>query len=1400
MRNVMVALMLACVSLVALAVVAFAEEADPLEKDVTQGALRVKQQDGSFLECPLKHTDVKGEISGFIARVKVTQTFYNPLNEKIEAVYVFPLPHGSAVDDMTMVIGERRIVGIIKKRDEARAIYEQAIQRGQTAALLEQQRPNIFTQSVGNIAPNQEINIEISYLDVLDYDMGEYTFHFPMVVGPRYNPAGFTGGIGAVPAGEKGASGQKTEVPYLKPGERNGHDISLALTLDAGVPIRDLKVANHKAEALQVDKSRAKVTLSPADAIPNKDFVLKYKVAGEKPEIAALAHNLGGGFEGSGGYFMLMIQPKIDEQLKQAPPREVCFLIDVSGSMRGQPTEKVRETMREFFKLSKPDDTFQVITFASRAAQLFPQYVPATQENVDKALNFTNAIEGGGGTEMMKGINMVLDAPVSPNRVRIVMLLTDGFIGNEAQIIDAVGKKCGDQIRFWTIGIGQAPNRFLIDGVAKQGGGMGKVLGLNDSPAALVPEIVERIHRAQLAKISIDWGKLSVFDIYPATIPELWAGRPVILFGRYMEGGADTIMIRGTAEGEPLAYPVQVALPAAQPLHSSLGTVWARKKIADLSDQMYGGEVQELVDEITRLALSYRIMSQYTSFVAVDEKDKDSLIAPATPPRRVTVPVPMPEGVSWEGVFGGVPKLALGEAGVAGRFHGIYGYTGGSGGRAAAEQGAEARTRIAAAKPAPAAQPAGAEKKAELMLEAQSAARADRPSEIGARLPSGPQLRDMPARESLRRLREDYDYKQNGRELRRGLAKDSLDDASVVSAGEHLADFIQSKIDSGDWDDPGEKDLAGKLSGPQAQKVSFEFNQTPLKDALSFLGKAAGIEIIIDPEAIAEAERTRVTRTLKDQPLHIALEAILQPTRLRLSITEGAIHIVPSPEMKAQAFFDAAVDAQDKGKLDDALALYRLTYILASAIPDWQARQHVTSSLQRIEAVRQKLAEQRIEKLPALTKRLSLVIRRQALDKAIEQIATASGIKITVLPGSIDDAKELLQLETAAANAQPEVTWLDLRNATAAQALDWLLDEFHLEWQVSGEKAQVGSGRRLMQTAPTPWVYSIGDIAFPLESELAKDDNAGNDRKIVAALREIQQAMRAMLGIEKVKLLGDYHLLVYGTAKDHAAAASYLSMLQGAPADSVPMAIGKLTGKTIPRYQARAQRRADALAAATLVRVCQAIDEYSWKLAADAIAGRANAEAVSHLQFAVENPAYAADKVPSALAARSAWAITESARLLPKDAELQELAEKVAGVAPAAAESAFKKRQLAPVEALQYVLAGRNLETLGIKADGLGEGFAKSAADLLNRPFAPVQDFGVIHAVLSDSILGAADAARKLISIPADQIRGDDLAVLYSLACRRAGKDAWDHFRRVRADITGRQPLSGAAVLITNRL
>ena len=424
---------------------------------------------------PLKHTDVHASIAGYIATVEVTQQFHNPYVEKIEAKYVFPLPHNAAVNDFLMTVGRRTIRGIIRERQEAERIYAEARSQGYVASLLTQERPNIFTQSVANIEPGKEIDINIKYFSTLDYADGWYEFVFPMVVGPRYNPAGSTDGVGAVARGKAGISGQTTEIQYLRPNERSGHDISLAVDLEAGVPVEDLVSVNHVIATSRSQDGRASVKLSALDSIPNKDFVLRYKVAGGRIKSSLLAHR-----DKAGGYFTLMLFPADDLARVQRSPMEMVFVLDCSGSMNGAPIAKAKDAAKRALRKLGPDDTFQVIRFSNSASQLGAGPVPATPENVRRALDYIDSLKGEGGTEMIEGIKAALDFPHDPRRFRVVSFMTDGFIGNEADILAAVHEKVGES-RIFGFGVGTSVNRYMLDRMAWLGRGAVAYVSLDAS-------------------------------------------------------------------------------------------------------------------------------------------------------------------------------------------------------------------------------------------------------------------------------------------------------------------------------------------------------------------------------------------------------------------------------------------------------------------------------------------------------------------------------------------------------------------------------------------------------------------------------------------------------------------------------------------------------------------------------------------------------------------------------------------------------------------------------------------------------------------------------------------------------------------------------------------------------
>ncbi|MHC4744473.1 MAG: VIT and vWA domain-containing protein, partial [Planctomycetota bacterium] len=352
---------------------------------------------------PLKHTDVKGQISGYIATVEVTQQFHNPYDEKIEAVYIFPLPQNAAINEFIMVIGNRKIRGIIRERKEAERIYHEARRQGHTASLLTQERPNIFTQKVANIEPGKQIDVNIKYFNTLAYVDGWYEFVFPMVVGPRFNPPCTTDGIGAVARGKRGISGQKTEIQYLKPNERSGHDISLALDIDAGVPIEEIKPSNHAITKQSGPRNTLTVKLHDRDTIPNKDFVLRYRVAGKRIKSALAVHR-----DKRGGYFTLMLYPPENLSSVRRSPMEMIFVLDCSGSMRGKPIAKAKDAIRRALIKLEPNDTFQIIRFSNNASQLGPQPIPATDENIRKGLRYVEALKASGGTMMIEAIKAAL--------------------------------------------------------------------------------------------------------------------------------------------------------------------------------------------------------------------------------------------------------------------------------------------------------------------------------------------------------------------------------------------------------------------------------------------------------------------------------------------------------------------------------------------------------------------------------------------------------------------------------------------------------------------------------------------------------------------------------------------------------------------------------------------------------------------------------------------------------------------------------------------------------------------------------------------------------------------------------------------------------------------------------
>jgi Ca-activated chloride channel family protein len=597
--------------------------------------------------CPLKHTDVKAEISGFISRVVVTQQFENPFKEKIEAVYTFPLPQAAAVDDMTMIVGERTVRGKILPREEAQAVYDAAKSNGQVASLLDQERPNIFTQSVANILPGEQVKITISYVETLKYENGAYEFVFPMVVGPRYIPGApkpDQRGNGFAPDTDRVPDASRITPKAAPAGMRSGHDISLEVALDAGLIVDNIESKTHPIDIQRPDLRSARLRLKDSETIPNKDFILRYDVAGQAIQDALLTHR-----SEKGGFFTMILQPPDRVTAEDVMPKELVFVLDTSGSMGGFPIEKAKETMKLALDNLYPSDTFNLITFAGDTHILFPQPVPATAENLRKAQSFLQSRAGSGGTEMMTAIKAALEPSDDQSHIRIVCFMTDGYVGNDMEIISEVQKH--QNARVFAFGIGSSVNRFLLDKMAEAGLGEVEYVSLSDDGSAAARRFHERVRTPLLTDISIDWNGLPVTDIYPQRIPDLFGAKPVILTGRYTAAGRATIRLKGKRAGSDFVREIPVELPETMASHDVLASLWARQRIESLMDQDYAGAQAEnmrpdLKNTITQLGIEYRLMTQFTSFVAVEEM----IVTDGGQPRRIDVPVEVPEGVNRRAV------------------------------------------------------------------------------------------------------------------------------------------------------------------------------------------------------------------------------------------------------------------------------------------------------------------------------------------------------------------------------------------------------------------------------------------------------------------------------------------------------------------------------------------------------------------------------------------------------------------------------------------------------------------------------------------------------------------------------------------------------------------------------
>lgn len=627
--------------------------------DINSGALLFpSKREGYYVEAPRLATDVKIDISGPIARVIVTQRFENPSKSWVEGIYVFPLPDNSAVDTLKMKIGDRVIEGLIKPKGEAREIYEQAKREGKKASLLEQQRPNMFTNAVANIGPGETIVIQIEYQQSVKQDAGTFSLRFPMVVAPRYNPkpiiqtVDFKKGNSGWGAVDPVPDRDKITPPVLDPRTNAKiNPVKLSVRLAAGFPLDTMISHFHKIDVKSVDKTTRTLSLTGGEVPADKDFELSWTAKGTAPSAALFQEEINGQ-----SFIMAMITPPklTSEQLSQIKKkdREIIFVIDNSGSMSGQSIEQARLSLITALKRLSPRDKFNIVRFNNTHEMVFSTAVPADKENLDIALRFVRRLQAEGGTEMLGALRSALNDRIPRGQngkdlIRQVVFITDGTIGNEQQLFKEIASNLG-RSRIFTIGIGSAPNSFFMNRAALIGRGTSTHIGDISQVAKNMDILFKKLENPVLTGLRavVSGGIMS--EVTPDPLPDLYLGEPIVL-------SAKLAKISGTLtlEGEFAGTPWNVNLDLTKATKGSgLGKFWARRKIASLeASRSRGGPSIDAMIEKT--ALDHHLVSRLTSLVAVDvSKSRPD----GEPLNTKDMPVNLPDGWKFNQVFGDEAK------------------------------------------------------------------------------------------------------------------------------------------------------------------------------------------------------------------------------------------------------------------------------------------------------------------------------------------------------------------------------------------------------------------------------------------------------------------------------------------------------------------------------------------------------------------------------------------------------------------------------------------------------------------------------------------------------------------------------------------------------------------------
>lgn len=624
-------------------------KAEPVCDDCGQSLaprLWIPGGDPKLDQLPLKASHAEVRINGPIAEVVVTQRYHNAGKRAINARYVFPGSTRAAVHGLTMRIGDRVIKAKIKEKEEARRQFEQAKAQGKRAALLEQHRPNVFMMDTANLMPGDDIELVLTYSELLVPEQGVYKFVYPTVVGPRYGSDPFQNASDAAwfanPYAANGADGSN---PVMA-------ETSIKVALDSPIAIKDLNSGQHKIRTDWHDAKSADIELDAAEtSAGNRDFILSFRLQDNQIVSGLMSYSRDGE-----NFFLAMVQPPERVTVEQVMRREYLFVLDVSGSMHGFPLDTAKSLMRDLLAGLKPTESFNILFFSGGSKILSPAPLPATAENVRHAFAEMDNYQGGGGTELVNALETAYAMPRVEEIARSIVVVTDGYINAERKAYDLIANNL-NSTNLFSFGIGSSVNRYLIESMARAGAGEPFVVtGQND-----VAEVGGRFRRyvqaPLLSNIRLEGDGVELYDMEPADIPVMLAERPIVVFGKYRgESDSASLVLTGSAA----ANDYRAELPLNEKRNGGraelLPVLWARHRLMRLSD--WAGEQLAINrDAIVELGLKYALLSGYTSFVAVDE----AVANPDRDAQNVQQPLPLPQGVETAALASGaMPEPELG--------------------------------------------------------------------------------------------------------------------------------------------------------------------------------------------------------------------------------------------------------------------------------------------------------------------------------------------------------------------------------------------------------------------------------------------------------------------------------------------------------------------------------------------------------------------------------------------------------------------------------------------------------------------------------------------------------------------------------------------------------------------